>query len=177
MPHASALVERQLALVWRLARETLAGITVDECLWKPGPGSWGVERRPDGGWEVDWEVPEPEDLPPPGLGWQLWHVAWWWSMVLDHSFGEGALTRETFEWSGPERGFDQIESLHGRWSALLAELHPEQWSSVELTRWPYRGDRPFAQLAGWVNLELMKNVGEMHLTRGYYRSSDEGRAE
>ncbi|MGH7474936.1 MAG: hypothetical protein ACRELD_01465 [Longimicrobiales bacterium] len=62
---------------------------------------------------------------------------------------------------------DSIDALHRRWSVLIKELRPEQWTSVDLTRWPYRGDRPFAQLAGWVNVELVKNVAEMHLTRGY----------
>lgn len=166
-PDSAAVVERQLELIWRLAQETLTGITVEECLWVPAPASWRVRPRPEGRWEADWQEPEPADLAPPTLGWQLWHVAWWWSMVIDHSFGAGTLTRETLEWTGPEKAFDQIDDLHRRWSALIKDLRSEQWASADLTRWPYRGDRPFAHLAGWVNMELMKNVAEMHLTRGY----------
>jgi hypothetical protein len=164
----ATIVGRQLELTWRLAQVTLDGITLEECLWVPAAESWSVRPGPDGRWEADWQEPEPEDPPPPSLGWQLWHAAWWWSMVIDHSFGQGALTRETFEWSGPEQGFDQIERLYRRWSALITDLPSEQWESAELTRWPYRGDRPFAHLAGWVNAELMKNVAEMHLTRRYH---------
>lgn len=38
--------------------------------------------------------------------------------------------------------------------------------SNERTRWPYTG-RPFGQVVGWVNIELMKNVAEMSLARRY----------
>lgn len=168
-PDAAGVIERQLDLTWRLAELTLAGITVEECLWVPATASWRVRRRPDGSWEADWAEEEPEDHAPPTLGWQLWHVAWWWSMVLDHSFGAGTLTRERFEWVGPEAAFEQITDLHGRWSARIRDLGPEDWAGVELTRWPYRGDRPFVHVAGWLNVELMKNVAEMHLTRGYFK--------
>jgi hypothetical protein len=33
-------------------------------------------------------------LDPASLAWLTWHLGFWWSMVLNHSYGDGSLTRE-----------------------------------------------------------------------------------
>lgn len=43
----------------------------------------------------------------------------------------------------------------------------EGWIASELTRWPYTDRRPFGLVAGWVSMELTKNVSEMARTRNY----------
>jgi len=66
---------------------------------------------------------------PPSVAWLTWHITYWWSMVLDHSF--------------------------------------EEFLSSERTRWPFV-ERPFHELAAWLNVELMKNAAEIGYCRFLY---------
>lgn len=100
---------KQVMVVIDLGRQALAGLSMEEIFWQPTSDGWTVRRTGDR-WIADWAEPEPHDLDPPSIGWQLWHAAWWLSMVLDHSFGPGTLTRETFQWEGPARGFAVMTS-------------------------------------------------------------------
>ena len=34
------------------------------------------------------------DIGPPSIAWLTWHIGFWWSMVLDHSFADGTLSRD-----------------------------------------------------------------------------------
>lgn len=46
----------------------------------------------------------------------------------------------------------------------MSELSDEEFLSNEQTQWPFT-DKPFHELAAWLNIELMKNAAEV----GYYR--------
>jgi hypothetical protein len=81
------LLKKQLFVTWTFAELVLADLTDDECLWMPSSESWTVRPDADGRWMADWVEPEPWPMPPTSLGWILWHAIWWWSMVIDHSFG------------------------------------------------------------------------------------------
>lgn len=164
---AQRIVRKQMDVMVGFGRETLAGLSVDELLWKPSAASWSVARG-SGSWVADWVEPEPSGLPPPSLAWQLWHCAWWLSMLLDHTFGTGTLTRERFRWEGPDRGFAVIEDPHERLWARLDELGEQDWVSSERTRWPYQDGRPFGMVVGWASMELTKNVAEMARGRAYH---------
>lgn len=169
MLQVEAVLGKQSDVILGLGREALSGLSPEELFWRPAPTSWSVQQA-DGGWIADWIEPEPADLPPPTLAWQLWHCCWWLSMVIDHSFGFGRLTREAFTWAGPDAGFGAVAVLHDCWHEHCGRLAPEQWDDGALVRWPYSDARPFALLAGWVSMELTKNVAEMVRARGYYRS-------
>ena len=41
------------------------------------------------------------------------------------------------------------------------DLTEDDPSDGALTKWPYADDRRFPHVAGWVKIELMKNVAEM----------------
>lgn len=102
-PMRRALVG-QLDIAWALASYHLDGLTTDECLWRPAARGLHVIERTDGSYLAEWPDHEGYDLGPPSIGWLTWHMIFWWSMVLDHGFGEGTLQRETIAWPGLGRG-------------------------------------------------------------------------
>jgi DinB superfamily len=159
------LLKTQLDLTWRFAREALDGLTGDEELWVPSHDSWTVRQGDDGRWVPDWEEPEPSPPPSASIGWVQWHVIWWWSTVIDRSFRGDEIQRRDVTWPGPSRSMEAIDRLRREWLGYLDGLSEDDLSSGTLTRWPYTDDRPFLFVAGWVNMELMKNVAEMALIR------------
>jgi len=161
-----AVVREQTDVIMRFGRGALSDLTTEELFWRPAPASWTVQREATG-WVADWMEPEPEQLPPPTLAWQLWHCCWWLSMVIDHSFGDGRLHRANFDWAGPDVGFDAIVQLHDCWREHCDGLDAASWDDGDLVRWPYTDGRSFTLLAGWVSMELTKNLAEMAQARNY----------
>lgn len=168
MAEASDYLIRQLDTAWRLTSFHLDGLTTEECLWHPAREGLHVRRAADGGWRADWPDRETYDIGPPSIGWVTWHLGFWWSMVLDHSFGPGQLAREAVVWPGSADGVREwIGRLHGRWLAALSDLTDADLRSAERTRWPFQ-DRPFGDVAAWANVELTKNAAEIGYARFLY---------
>lgn len=167
---AKRVITKQMDVIMGLGRQTLTKFPTEELLWKPSNTSWSVSRTTQG-WVADWAEPEPEGLGPPSLAWQLWHANWWLSMVLDHSFGSRSLTRETFDWEGPDRGFAAIDELYARLVAALEAMDDQEWHASERTRWPYLDGRPFGMVVGWASMELTKNIAEMARARSYFAAA------
>ena len=162
---ARGILLRQLDTAWRLASYHLDGLTTEECLWRPARAGPHVHRDADGRWRADW--PEREDylLGPPSIAWLTWHVGFWWSMALDHSFGRAALAREDVAWPGSADDVREwLGGLNARWRAELQRVTDEEMRSADRTRWPFR-ERPFGDVAAWVNLELAKNAAEIGYAR------------
>jgi hypothetical protein len=161
------LLEDQLATSWKLLDLHLADLGDDECLWQPAPrGPHVVEDA--GAWRAAWPESEDYETGPASIAWLTWHIGFWWSMVLDHSFGDGTLQREDVTWPGSAdatRGW--LTELHDEWAAELAALPDRELVSTERARWPFT-DRPFHRVAAWVNLELMKNASEIGYCRFLY---------
>ncbi len=159
---------RQLETAWKLAALHLDGLTTEECLWRPAHKGLHVHRLPDGSWRADWPEREDYDIGPPSIAWLTWHVGFWWSMVLDHSFGDGVLARANVMWPGTA---DEVRAwlgrLEGAWRAALARVGDDDLRSAERTRWPFR-DRPFGDVVAWVNVELTKNAAEIGYARFLY---------
>src|SRR4051812_49350411 len=91
---------KQLDTAWKLAAFHLDGLTTDECLWRPASSGPHVRREPGNVWLADWPEHERYGLGPPSIAWITWHMGMWWSMVMDHSFGDATLTREQVTWPG-----------------------------------------------------------------------------
>jgi hypothetical protein len=89
-------------------------------------------------------------------------------MVLDHSFGEQALSRESVIWPGSA---DEVRAWLGRlrmeWRQVLEHVTDDELRSAERTRWPFQ-DRPFGDVIAWVNVELTKNAAEIGYARFLY---------
>jgi hypothetical protein len=172
MAEARDYLIRQLDLAWQLASYHLDGLTTEECLWRPAREGLHVHRAADGEWDADWPDRESYDLGPPSIGWVTWHLGFWWSMVLDHSFGPGHLIREKVRWPGSAEGVREwVGRLQHQWRTALAAISDDDLGSTERTRWPMQ-DRPFGDVIAWANVELTKNAAEIGYARFLYATRD-----
>lgn len=162
---ARAYLLRQFNTAWKLASYHLEGLSTEECLWRPAGTGLHVRRNPDGSWHPEWPDHEDYDRGPPSIAWLTWHVGYWWSMVLDHSFGAQALSRDDVLWPGDAPAVREgLERLQARWRLILEGLVDDDLRSTRRTRWPFR-DRPFGDVVAWVNIELTKNAAEIGYAR------------
>lgn len=165
---ARGYLMRQFETAWELTRYHLDGLSTDECLWRPATRGLHVQQLPDGKWRADWPEHEGYDLGPPSIAWLTWHLGFWWSMVLDHSFGDGKLSRENVLWPGNADAVrESIGQLKGQWQGALEKLTDDDLRSTQRTRWPLQ-DRPFGDVVAWANVELTKNAAELGYARFLY---------
>jgi hypothetical protein len=158
----------QFDTAWRLTDYHLETLTTDECLWRPASSGLHVHRQPDAIWSADWPDREGYDLGPPSIGWITWHMGFWWSMVFDHCFGPGTLTRERVDWPGSADAVrERLRGFEERWRGVLKGLTDEGLQATERTRWPF-ADRPFGDLVAWLTVELTKNASELGYARFLY---------
>jgi hypothetical protein len=159
---------RQFDMSWKLAAYHLDGLTTAECLWRPAPKGPHVRQLDDGRWQADWPDNESYDAGPPSIAWITWHIGFWWSMALDHSFGGGTLARETVMWPGDAHELRAwILGLRDQWRAELERISDEELRSTRRTAWPYK-DRQFGDVVAWLNIELTKNAAEIGFARFLY---------
>src|SRR5258708_17000077 len=159
---------RQLETAWKLASYHLDGLTTEECVWRPARAGLHVQQLPDGTWHADWPTHEGYDIGPPSIAWLTWHIWFWWSMALDHSFGSGALAREDVPWPGSASDVrKEIDRLKTAWQVALEGIADDDLRSTDRTRWPFK-DRPFGDVVAWVNVELTKNAAEIGYARFLY---------
>lgn len=165
---ANRFLDSQFDIAWKLADYHLAGLSTDECLWRPATRGLHVRQKAEGLWIADWPESEGYDIGPPSIAWLTWHIGFWWSMVLDHSFGKATLSREDVIWpGGADEVRDWLDGLHRQWRARLDKCNHDDLRSETRTRWPMT-DRPFGEVVAWVNIELMKNVAEIGYARFLY---------
>jgi hypothetical protein len=164
------MLRSQFDLTWRLAEYHLPALTDAACLWEPAPGCWTVRQGPDRLWRPDWADAEPDPPPTVTIGWLSWHLIWWWSSALAAVRGETQTPREELFWPGNAAEVIQsVEMLATHWLATLEGLTPADLERPVAYPWP--DPRPLAQVLGWVNLELMKNVAEIGYARLLYQNS------
>lgn len=157
----------QFQISWQLLDLHLSGLEDEEYLWRPAAKGLHVFKGA-GGWLADWPESETHDIGPPSIAWLTWHITYWWTMVLDYSFGHGTLTRADVGCLGNiHETRERIARLRDEWEAAVAELSDEAFLSSNRTKWPF-ADRPFHELAAWLNLELMKNAAEIGYCRFLY---------
>ena len=143
-------------------------LTTVECLWRPAKVGLHVHHIANGTWRAGWPTHERYDMGPPTTAWLTWHLCFWWSMVIDHTFADAKLTREGVMWPGSADGVRaEINRLATDWRSMLDRLTPADLQSVERTRWPFR-DRPLGDVVAWVNVELTKNAAEIGYARFLY---------
>jgi hypothetical protein len=165
---ACAYLIRQFDTAWTLASYHLDGLTTAECLWRPASTGLHVHQWADERWSADWPDRETYDIGPPSIAWITWHITFWWSMVIDHSFGSGSLSREQVLWPGDADALRaQLAGFHDEWGKTLDQLAEADLQSTARSRWPYT-NRPFGDIVAWLNLELTKNAAEIGVVRFLY---------
>lgn len=158
----------QFDTAWSLTRYHLEGLSTEECLWRPAARGLHVHPGADGRWIADWPGHEGYDLGPPSIAWVTWHMGFWWSMVLDHSFGEATLSREAVAWPGSADGVRAwLGGLEAQWRGAITPLTDDDLRSPARCRWPFP-DRPFGDVVAWATLELTKNAAEVGYARFLY---------
>ena len=158
---------RQHEIAWSLASYHLESLGTDECLWRPSTKGLHVIVS-DTGWRGEWPDHEGYDLGPPSIAWIVWHIGFWWSMTINHSFEDSSLSQESIICPCTSDGVKQwLLSFHKRWNNLLSTVSDEDLLSPARTKWPFQ-DRPFADVVAWVNIELTKNVSELGYARFLY---------
>jgi hypothetical protein len=164
---------RQLDVAWGLLSLHMTGLDDGEALWRPTGKGPHVRLASDGEWIADWPEREDYTVGLPSIAWVSWHIGFWWSMVQDHSFGDGSLRREDVTWPGTVDSVRAwLTSLRVEWVRCVSGMSDEDFESRARTRWPMN-DRPFADVAAWVNVELMKNAAEIGFARFLYAARSE----
>ncbi|MHA2856195.1 DinB family protein [Paenibacillus lautus] len=157
----------QFQIAWQMLDLHLTGLQDEEFFWRPASKGLHVYRE-YGIWRAEWPESEEYDIGPPSISWLTWHITYWWTMVLNHSFGNGSMTRNDIHSAGSiQEARERINDLRLRWEREAAALTDDAFLSTERTMWPFT-DQPFHKLAAWLNVELMKNAAEIGYGRFLY---------
>jgi hypothetical protein len=159
---------KQYEIAWSLTSYHLTNLSSEECLWRPSRKGLHVFISRDGHWRGEWPDHEGYDLGPPSIAWLLWHMGFWWSMTINHSFENATLEKDAV--TCPGNGDEVVSWLRAfdtRWRSLLSDIKDEDLRSSTRTKWPLQ-DRPFGDVVAWVNIELTKNASELGYARFLY---------
>lgn len=175
-----ARLHEQLDWHWRtLARPRLEGLSDEEYLWEPAPGTWSVRRRDDpappsvnhrvgaGEWLIDFGMPEPQPAPVTSVAWRLGHVV---VGVLGQRaashFGAAPASYESWEYAGTaQEALRQLDTVYAAWSAGVRGLTPELLARpVGPAEGPW-ADAPMLDLVLHINRETIHHLAEVALLR------------
>ncbi len=157
----------QLEMCWQLYLYHMDNIEDAEALWAFSPNGLQV-RWQENGWDIDWPETESYEIGPASIAWIMWHIIYWWSTAIDYNFGDGVLKKEDIPWPGSvEKAKTTISLLHDKWVSKLKDLPDADYQLNQYAKWPLV-DRSFADIALWLNAELMKNVSEIGYGRFLY---------
>lgn len=150
----------------------LSSLGQKEYMWQPLKSSLFIKEA-DGVWYT--EMPETESYEIEVLQvlrGTLWQITFWWEMVFDHSFGSGDLTKEDVEVTADAAKIKKhLHNLADRWEKELSQLTEEEWTSSQLSVFPFNKEVEFHKLVSWLNLELMKNAYEIGYARFDYATN------
>ncbi|WP_026120574.1 DinB family protein [Nocardiopsis potens] len=170
------LLTGQLDIAWALFEHHFADIDDAACLWEPAPGAWTVRPDAEGRWRPDWQVPEPDPVPALTIGWLTWHMDYWWTTTIGHCLHGGAPDREEITWpGGAAAAAERLHGLKEEWRAGLLALSDADLDSADRTAGlPWGEGLPLSAVAGWLNIELAKNVAEIGMVHHLYRLHPSG---
>lgn len=157
----------QLDMCWQLYLYHTDNLEEIEALWTFTPTGLQVRKQNDE-WCIDWPETESYEIGPSSIAWTLWHIIYWWSTALDYNFGDGTLKKEDIPWPGSiKKAKATINVLHDKWVSKLNILLDADYQVKQYGKWPLV-DRNFADIALWLNAELMKNTAEIGYGRFLY---------
>ncbi|WP_252313027.1 DinB family protein [Sinobaca sp. H24] len=166
-------IQFQFSISRKLLEYHLSSLEQEEYMWQPSKSSLYIKET-DGIWYAELPETESYEIGPPSIAWTLWHITFWWEMVFDHSFGSGNLTKEDIEVTADAAKIKKhLHNLADRWEEKLSQLTEEEWTSSQLSAFPFNKEVEFHKLASWLNLELMKNASEIGYARFDYAADVE----
>lgn len=153
------LLLSQLEIPWALFEYHAASLGEEDLFWAPSSHQWTMHRT-DSGWVPDLAEEEPDPVPVTTPAWITWHIGWWMQAATAQVTGELAPGPEDTGWPGETAAIVQwLRNLYGQWREALAEV--EDLDRVIGFPWPEDAGKTIADLAGWVAVELTKNVSEL----------------
>ncbi len=163
----------QFEISWQLLTCHLDGLTVEECLWEPTEKGIFLKKSDKNKWKGDFPATEGYEMGPPNIGWLTWHIDYWWSMTINHSFGDCKLDKDAIEWQpSVNHILDTFNKHKDKWLEQLSGLSDQDINSKTFSKWPVQ-DCPFSDIISWLNVELMKNAAEIGYVRFLYASQDQ----
>lgn len=162
----------QFEISWQLLSYHLTGLTEEECLWQPASKGIFLLKEDENKWKGYFPETEGYEVGPPNIAWLTWHIDFWWSMVLNHSFGDRTLTSDSIKWHPSVPAIkNRFENLKTDWISIVSKLSDSELSSAQFSKWPIEGC-PFSDIIAWLNVELMKNASEIGYVRFLYASRE-----
>ena len=173
----------QLAFHYReLFWPRLEGLTDEEYLWEPAPGSWSIRPRTEattshaagaGDLVMDYAWPEPDPAPMTTIAWRIAHVVvGCFAERTGNHFGGDPTDYERWTYAASaDEAIRQLDAAYVAWSAGVAGLGEEGLARpVGAAEGPF-AEAPYADLVLHINRELIHHGAEICLLRDLYRAT------
>jgi hypothetical protein len=170
----------QLTFHWESqARPRLDGLTDEEYLWEPVPGTWSIRPRAEattplaagtGERVIDFAFPAPEPTPVTTIAWRLGHVSVgvFGARNAAH-FGGPPLDYATVDWPPDAAGaLALLDDGYARWVKGVRDLDDEGLARpCGPAEGPY-AEYPMAALVLHIHREAIHHLAEVALLRDIY---------
>ena len=165
-------------------RPRLEGLTDEEYLWEPVPGSWSIRPRAEtlgnasaGGGDlvIDYATPEPAPAPVTTIAWRLGHlVVSCLALRVAGHFGGPEVDHATWQYAATaDEALAQLDEQYAAWSAGETALDEEALARpCGETEGPFAA-YPLAALVLHINREVIHLGAEICLLRDLYVRSDD----
>lgn len=169
------------------ARPRLEGLTDEEYLWEPVPGSWSVRHRDEepppsvtlrggsGEWLMDFAIPAPEPEAVTTIAWRLGHIISMCLVPRTHThFGGPPGEGRTWEYAGTaEEALAQLDAAYADWMRGVRGLTEETvWRPVGPAEGHWQ-DSPMITLVLHISRELIHHLAEVALLRDLWAHRDQ----
>jgi hypothetical protein len=152
-------------------RPRLDGLTDDEYLWEPAPGSWNI-RPGRAGNTIDFAYPQPDPPPVTTIAWRLAHVTIGvFAMRAASHFGGPPASYDTWPYAGTAtEALRQLDAAYLDWTAGVRRLDD---TALATPVGPAEGAfaaLPMAALVLHIHREAIHHGAEVSLLRDLYRA-------
>ncbi|GGK62509.1 hypothetical protein GCM10011509_08590 [Ornithinimicrobium pekingense] len=173
-------LHEQLDWHWQVqARPRLEGLTDEEYLWEPAPGTWNVRRGQDpvpgtvtrragaGEWLLDLGDPQPQPAPVTSIAWRLAHVTVDVLGARAHAhFGGPAADQESWSYAGTaQEALTQLDAAYEAWSAGVRGLDLDDLATPVGSAEGSWAEHPMLGLVLHINRETIHHLAEVALLR------------
>lgn len=161
------VLNAQLQTAWFMLWAGLEGLSDEDYLWEPAPGSWTVRVHPDARWKRDAGTSPVV----PTIAWRMCTLAGTQLLRYDWTFGEHRLQWHDIDLPGSAAGaMAFLERAAVAWIQGCAGLTDADLDTP-LCQWPGGPHgRPFAETLWWTNRELIAAGAEILLLRDLSRA-------
>lgn len=164
------ILREQLTVHWeQQVRPRLEGLSDEEYLWEPAPGSWNVRpgAGPGGTVGIDFAYPPPEPAPVTTIAWRLAHVVVGVLAMRNAAhFGGPPAAYETWSYAATaDEALAQLDEQYAAWVAGVTAL-----GEAGLERRAGEAEGPYAEasmatLVAHIHREVIHHLAEVCLLR------------